>query len=262
MISGTHRVEIQSQIEALSAQIAPDDYLSSVAERVPTHRFLGKCTQAVYRRQIAFLTQMLRVYTGQNADQLKILDWGCGKGHITYLLRQQGFNVVSTDLLADASDSAFGQQTPILEEMGTKVVPITDPVKLPFADASFDCVTSFGVLEHVGSDIDSLNEIRRVLKKNGIFYVTFLPYFLSWTQALARLRGNDYHDRLYNRRKVLALAKRAGFEVEALWLAQLFPKNSIPYRWDSLLEPVDRALCRYTPLKFFATNLEAVLRAA
>ncbi len=40
---------------------------------------------------------------------------------------------------------------------------------------------------------------------------------------------------------------------------QLFPKNSVSLRAATLLEPLDRLLCRYTPLKFLATNLEIVL---
>jgi len=261
MISASRPIEINKLRGALADPIAPEPFLSAVAAAVPSHRFLGNSAQAVYRRQVAFLTQVLKTDTGEQPERLTVLDWGCGKGQITYLLRKQRFAVVSTDLLSEAADSAFGQATPILKELGVDVVPIQDPIKLPFEAARFDCVTSFGVLEHVASDIDSLREIRRVLKPNGIFYLSFLPYFLSWTQALARMRGNDYHDRLYHRRKVRDLASRCGFKVESMWLAQLFPKNSIPYRLDSWLEPVDRALCRYTPLKFFATNLEAVLRA-
>jgi len=46
-----------------------------------------------------------------------------------------------------------------------------------------------------------------------------------------------------------------------MWFAQLFPKRAIPYRWDMKLEPLDRTLCKFPPLKYFATNLEAVLRA-
>jgi SAM-dependent methyltransferase len=198
----------------------------------------------------------------RQGKSIKVLDWGCGKGHITYLLLQQGLEVTCCDLIDGASDSSFGQTTPILNEMQKNVIPLTDPISLPFESASFDCVTSFGVLEHVESDVGSLRELRRVLRPGGLFFVTFLPFRFSWTQALARLRGNSYHDRLYSIRKVEELAEISGFALEAIWLAQLFPKNSVPYFLDKFLEPCDRWLCRYTPLKYFATNLEIVLSAA
>jgi SAM-dependent methyltransferase len=215
--------------------------------------------QAVIQRQIAFISTVLTHYTGAAPADLRVLDWGCGKGQIAYLLRQLGFSVTACDRDDDSDDSSFGQDTPIIAEHKINVIPLEDPVRLPFETASFDCVTSFGVLEHVPQDRASLREIRRILKPGGLFYVTFLPYRLSWTQAVVRLRGNHYHDRLYWRRSLLELARDAGFTVQSLWFGQLFPKHSIPLALDPLLEPLDRMLCRYTPFKYIATNLESIL---
>ena len=246
---------------ALSARTAPEPYLSEVARREPSHRFLGNSTQAIYVRQVALLARLLESQAGSPPEQIHVLDWGCGKGHISYLLSKLRFRVVSCDIAADADDSAFGQHTPINKEQGYDVVALHDLVRLPFDDATFDCVTSFGVLEHVADDLGSMHEIRRVLKKDGVFYVSFLPYFLSWTHAVMKRWGSSYHDRLYRQRTVRELARDAGFNVQAMWLAQLFPKNSVPHAADAVLEPIDRALCRYTPLRYFATNLEIVMTA-
>jgi SAM-dependent methyltransferase len=246
---------------ALSARTPPDPYLSEVARGEPSHRFLGNSAQAIYIRQVALLSRLLESQTGRPPEQIDVLDWGCGKGQISYLLSKLRFKVVSCDIAGDADDSAFGQHTPINKGRGHDVIALHDPVRLPFDDASFDCVTSFGVLEHVADDLGSMHEIRRVLKKDGVFYVTFLPYFLSWTQAVTKLRGNSYHDRLYTQRTVRERARGAGFTVQAMWLAQLFPKNSVPHPADAVLEPIDRALCRYTPLRYLATNLEIVMTA-
>lgn len=252
---------VETHRSILSGRIEADPYLSSVAARHRSHRFLGRCTQAVLRRQVAFLERVLTAATGLRSEELRVLDWGCGKGHISYLLRRRGFDVTTCDANDGSDDCAFGQETPIITEQGIEVVPLDDAVRLPFPDASFDCVTSFGVLEHVPHDRPSMREIRRVLRPGGVFFVAFLPYALSWTQAVARLRGNVYHDRLYRRAAVLAMAAEAGFRVEAMWLAQLFPKNSVPLALDPILEPLDRLLCRHTPLRLLATNLEAILVA-
>lgn len=239
----------------------PNDYLSRVARNWPTHRFLGNATQIVYLEQVAFLASLLTNYLRHEPEAISVLDWGCGKGHISYLLGKHGFAVTSADLADSNFDSAFGQPTPILEEQRIRVVPLNDPVTLPFEAASFDCVTSFGVLEHVASDSDSLHEIRRVLRPGGIFYVTFLPTRFSWTQAAARLFGDSYHDRLYTRARVLELAAQSGFEVCAIKWAQLLPKNVIPIWLNSALELIDQSLCRYTPFKHAATNFEVVMKA-
>ncbi len=246
----------------LAQKVAPDPYLAEVAGRSRSHWLLGNSVQMVYQRQVGFLSDLILNHTARPAEKVNILDWGCGRGHITYLLRKRGFSVTACDRDGGADEnSAFRSERPILAEQNIDVVPLTDEVKLPFQSGSFDCVTSFGVLEHVARDLDSLKEIRRVLRPGGILYIAFLPYPLSWTQAAARLFGDRYHDRLYRRRRLRELAYAAEFRVQAVWFGQLFPKNPTPLVLDRVLEPIDRLACRYTPLKYFATNLEAVLTA-
>ena len=246
----------------LSAPVVADDFLSQVARTTPSHQFLANSAQAVYGRQVAFLSAILNDYQSVPTGQIKVLDWGCGKGHITYLLQNRGFDVTSCDVDRAIDDTTmFGQEAPIVQARGIAVTPLRHSIDLPFRDQEFDCVVSFGVLEHVQSDLASLHEIRRVLKPGGIVYVTFLPYFLSWTQALARLRGSGYHDRLYNKRRLLRLANSAKFQLASTSYGQLLPKNSVPISFDKALEPMDRFLCEHTPLKHFATNLEALLVA-
>lgn len=245
----------------LRLQTESDPLLEDISRKFDSHRFLGNCTQAVYQRQVQLLSDLLTWHLARPPAEISVHDWGCGKGHIAYMLQKGGFQVTASDQEDTTDDSTFGQKTPILEITGIHVIPLHDSVTLPFPTAHFDALTSFGVLEHVSNDLGSMKEIRRVLKKDGIFFVTFLPYPLSWTQAIARLRGNTYHDRLYWRSKLLTLAEASGFTVESMWLAQLLPKNSVPLRFDRILEPLDRFLCWHTPLRYFATNLEAILRA-
>jgi len=265
MLSAAYEVSILQVVEAhgklLSAPVLPDEFLREIGRNSSSHRFLANSAQGVARRQVAFLAAVLKDHLAVLPAEIKVLDWGCGKGHITYLLRNHSFDVTSCDIVSEKNDSTFGQEVPIIEQQKITVVPLRHPSQLPFDDASFDCVVSFGVLEHVPSDIASLHEIRRILKPGGVFYITLLPFFLSWGQAFARLRGITYHDRLYSRSQVYALAKQARFEVVGLLHAQLFPKNSVPVGADRVLEPLDRVLCHYTPLKYFATNLEALLVA-
>jgi len=245
----------------LAAACSPDDFLSRVAAQVPSHVFLGRSTQLVYLRQVAFLAAVLEDYEAVATEQLKVLDWGCGKGQVSYLLQSRGLNVSSCDVVTESDDSTFAQQIPIIEAKGIMVVPLQHPSEMPFGSQTFDCVVSFGVLEHVESDLASLHEIRRILKPGGILFVTFLPYFLSWTQALYRLGGGRYHDRLYGKRQLRSMAESCGFKLASVWHGQLFPKTSVPIALDGVLEPLDRFLCNSTPLKYFATNLEALLVA-
>lgn len=242
--------------DLLSHPVALDPRLGDIARRFPSHRFLGGATQGVFLRQVAFLADAIDRRFGRARDTIRILDWGTGKGHITYLLVRAGFPVTSCDLARDTADSSFGQETPILDEMRGTVVPLRHDWHLPFEDESFSVVVSFGVLEHVRDDRRSMHEIGRVLRPGGIFYISFLPYFLSWTQRLAHLRGNYYHDRLYRKNTLRILARDAGFDEGRIWHGQLLPKNTLPN--SNTVEWADRMLTRWTPLRYFATNLEAV----
>lgn len=244
--------------KTLSTPVVLDNYLLDVSRRVSTHEFLGGATQGCYIRMIQLLGAIFMLQ-GRDLSTVRVLDWGAGKGHISYLLKAAGFDVVSCDIASSDNDSSFGQDAPILTEKSISVVPLRDPWVLPFEDGKFDLVVSFGVLEHVQNDFESLRELRRIIKPSGLFFFSFLPFWLSWSQRLAQLRGNWYHPRLYKSETVAQMAEKAGFIVGGIWHGQFLPKNSFPH--SNIIEGVDRILTWYTPLKYFATNIEGILVA-
>jgi ubiquinone/menaquinone biosynthesis C-methylase UbiE len=117
---------------------------------------------------------------------------------------------------------------------------------------------SFGVLEHVANDAASIAEITRILKPGGLFFCFYLPTKYSWTQKIAHMRGNDYHDRLYTRASIDALTQPVKLEVCDVWYRQVFPKNTVAYPAFRVFEQIDQLLTRYTPLRYIATNIEFV----
>jgi ubiquinone/menaquinone biosynthesis C-methylase UbiE len=187
-----------------------------------------------------------------------VLDWGCGWGQVTALLREHGVETT-------AFDYRQGLQAPTTEplerfpEIEAYLSP--DPVRLPFEDGTFDTVLSCGVLEHVENPDASLDEIRRVLRPGGIFYVTNLPNRYSYTEKIARLLGLYYHgqlpnDRVYTRRTAQQLLERHGFEIHELRLVHMLPLTlGGPAR---LIWTVSRGLERIPGLNLAATSLELV----
>jgi SAM-dependent methyltransferase len=226
-------------------------------EGIDSHRFLGRAVQLVYSKQTRLLADLF-AEQGQAPQDVSLLDWGSGKGHTAYLLEELGFSVQSCDRLLERDDSSFGQDAPLLSTLQRPTIPLTHDWLLPFEASSYDAVTSFGVLEHVPNDLESLKEIHRVLKPNGVLFISFLPQKWSWTQAVARARGNDYHDRLYTRKGLFDLLGGTGFQTVDIFAGQLLPKNSAPIRPG--LEKMDDALCSLTPVAPFATNLIAIAR--
>src|SRR5829696_5766181 len=190
----------------------------------------------------------------------RVLDWGCGYGQVTSLLRNRGIDVVAFDYREDLAEATVAR----LErypEIEAHLSP--NPVALPFADDSFDTVLSCGVLEHVTLPGASLDQIRRVLKPHGTFYITNLPNRYSYTEKIARLLGRYYHgqlpdDRVYTKRSAFELFQRYGFDVVEFRRVHMLPLTlggpaGAVWRTSSALE-------RVPGLNVFATSLELVTR--
>jgi ubiquinone/menaquinone biosynthesis C-methylase UbiE len=188
----------------------------------------------------------------------RVLDWGCGFGQVTALLQEHAVDVVAFDYRPDVEAPTV---VPLerFPEIAAHVSP--DPVRLPFGDSSFDTVLSCGVLEHVEDPDGSLEEIRRVLRPSGTFYVTNLPNRYSYTEAAARLLGLYYHgrlpnDRVYTRRTARDLLERHGFRIQELRLVHMLPLTlGGP---DRLIWSASCALERVPGLNLAATSLELV----
>lgn len=91
---------------------------------------------------------------------------------------------------------------------------LVDGTKIPFKSETFDVIITNHVIEHVGeydSQLDHLNEIKRLLKKDGIAYLAvpnrwmlvephYQLIFLSWlppkyrSKYLKKMRNIDFYD--------------------------------------------------------------------
>ncbi len=88
---------------------------------------------------------------------------------MTALLRERGFDVVAFDFRPDETESG---PRPLARYPEIRAyIETSDPVALPFEDDRNDAVLGCGVLEHVGDPEASLQEIRRILRPGGTFYV-------------------------------------------------------------------------------------------
>jgi SAM-dependent methyltransferase len=198
-----------------------------------------------------------------------VLDWGAGNGHFTYFLVRTGYDTTSFSL--DAFD--FAPWLPAGPGAYRFVAGnLAEPVRLPFADGSFDAVASIGVLEHVretgGNEAGSLAEIARVLRPGGRFVCWHFPNRWSWIDLLARaLPGKHRHLYRYSRADIAALVAGAGLELLEVRSYGILPRNSLhrllgPARdaawaarlWDAL----DAALA--VPLRPFVQNHAFVAR--
>ncbi len=117
------------------------------------------------------------------STEARILIVGLLGGRDFFLLRNLGFNVTGLDI---------GLQ-PDIE--GIVLANIED--SLSFADESFDAVLIGEVLEHLCYDIHAIENLRRVLKKDGRFIVS-LPFYNDWEEGHMRVHSPKSGERLLN----------------------------------------------------------------
>lgn len=91
----------------------------------------------------------------------RIIDLGCGYGRLAPVYLDRFDQVVlydgSLSLLRDAHDA-----------LGTRALLVAGDVgRLPFKAASFDCVLTIRVLQHVHNLQDTLEEVRRIIASEG-----------------------------------------------------------------------------------------------
>ena len=108
------------------------------------------------------------------ADVKLMLDVGCGMGHWGQMLAKF--------LSADAKMIGIDLETIWIENAKKRISKVsvlcqTDYLvgiaeKIPFPDNYFDMVTCQTVLMHVKDVSQAINEMKRVLKPNGLFAVT------------------------------------------------------------------------------------------
>ena len=148
----------------------------------------------------------------------RLLDAGCGTGGLLRHLSRTfvDLTLVGLDVHAPAV-SAAQEAVPQAE------IKVGSVDQLPFADASFDVVTSMDVLCHRGVDErKALAEMRRCLKPGGILLLNLPAH--PW--MMAEHDRQVHTERRYTR---AMLAERlAGAGLRTLWT----------YHWNSLLFPL------------------------
>jgi len=111
-----------------------------------------------------------------------VLDAGCGEGRHTYQACQQArCTVCALDIEQDnlAKIKYMMNMMESEKTSGPKWVALRgDTLQLPFRDMLFDKIICSEVLEHVASDINAIQELKRVLKDTGILAIS-VPTYLS-----------------------------------------------------------------------------------
>ena len=106
-------------------------------------------------------------YKVENKQNIKILDWGCGKGELVKFLNDCGFDCYGIDI-----DNLKIGKTLINGNKSLKgrIHIIQDNNLTSFESNYFDLILTNQVIEHISNKESFIREVKRVLKKGGFSY--------------------------------------------------------------------------------------------
>jgi ubiquinone/menaquinone biosynthesis C-methylase UbiE len=132
----------------------------------------GGTADAMRRRIIPPVVRLARARNASSARPLRLLDVGCGTGH---LLKMLGAALPTEAKLfgIDLSPHYIARAREVLPRDLDVSLVCDDAEKLPFLDASFDAVTSIYLLHEVPADVRArmLREMARVVRPSGLVVV-------------------------------------------------------------------------------------------
>jgi len=171
--------------------------------------------QSLHKKQTAG-TKLYRQYAGQlqtlanllqlRPDQTRILDYGMGWGHWSRMAQAHGFDVVGLELSQQRRDYA--------RQMGVTVIDA-----LPAEPAGFDCVYANQVFEHLPDPLQTLANLCRQLKPEGIVClrvpdgrgVAARLEQRGWSPELGAIHPLE-HINCFTRKTLVDFAARAGLK--------------------------------------------------
>ena len=126
-------------------------------------------------------------FAARYSDGKRVLDLGCGTGYGAAELSNRARYVVGVELSREALCYARSHYTP-----PNVCWTQASATALPFADATFDLITAFEVIEHVDNWPAILPEARRVLAPEGLLLVS-TPNQRYYAESRAETGPNPFH---------------------------------------------------------------------
>jgi SAM-dependent methyltransferase len=152
-----------------------------------------------------FLDIIKRIKVYQSGG--KLLELGCSTGHFLQLARKSGFDGIGIE--PDPWAAAYSRR-----EFGLSVHETSIP-ELHFDDKTFDVIAMFHVMEHLTQPMETLLDIRRILKDTGLLAIEIPIMDTLYPLTMGRRHRHWVFDHtlFMTRKNAVAFLRKAGFEI-------------------------------------------------
>lgn len=179
-----------------------------------------------------------------------VLDAGCGLGrHLCQLAIMPGLKIFGIDMSTESLAASYKSlDSMTYRQSDDYLLSVADITKLPFADASFDCVICSEVMEHIPDHEKALSELDRILKPKGTLVVSVPRFFaerICWLISWDYYNDKGGHIRIYKKKQLKKMLTGQGFKC---WKINYKHALHSPYWWLKCLVGLkneDNFLVRY-----------------
>jgi len=161
------------------------DHMAQLDQRHWWYRGRRQVLAALIRRTVAL------------PKRAKVLEIGCGTGHNLAMLAQFGA-VDALELDEEARNIAE-------KRLGRRVMSSPLPEIREVADAAYDLIVAFDVIEHIEDDRAALASIASKLKPGGTLVLTVPAHAWLWSKHDTA----NHHKRRYSKRALKQLIERS-----------------------------------------------------
>jgi len=206
-------VFIPPEAIVMSDEYAKDDPYS-VADNINSN---------FHQRRFNSTVALIKEFT--KGDNIRILDLGCGEGHLTDVIKKENstYEVFGLDYAITAIDYA-------VEKFKDIDFVVADAYKPPYPDNYFDVVICNNIWEHVPDPLSLLSVISRITKNNGLLIIS-TPSRYRFGNTLRILAGvgtkfvSKLHVTEYSVGQVQEQLKWGGYEVVKVYSPIIKEKN-------------------------------------
>lgn len=199
-----------------------------------------------YFKHFKIFLDLIRKYSIQG----KVLDMGCGPGHLLILLEKEGFIAEGQDISPKLAKLLSSRLT----------IHCAEPESLIKKKKKYDLVTLNQVLEHIEDPRTALNQIHSLLNDEGVLIIA-VPYLWGLVPSVLRSYwyglGYGQHLNFFSKKSLALLLEKAGFTILE---TKIVSNDYVHPRFPRWTEPIIDSVCMIIAKCGFGDNLFVVAR--